>query len=313
MSRVACLIFVLTSFAVCGQQTRFSRSAEEGGVTLHYAWLDHQNDKQTLSLTYPLSLANTPYQKVKNYRPDVAQRHVFVELMRLAQKIDPREASVSVKQQNGRIAINVRSREQAMVDKWMAEMKQKEQTIYQDYLAANYYTRFTNFAGQTAIKPDHIRYIKDSEAFLQPIVQQVFEAVGSARDTRAYIDYVLSLIQAIPYDELQDKSISRGSGYMPPMDVLNNNLGDCDSKSALMAGLLRALIPGLSMAIVYLPDHALLAVNVPKKDNEAIVEIDGMRFLLMEPTGPAMLPAGEIADTSQLKIDMGMFSYERVP
>ena len=99
---------------------------------------------------------------------------------------------------------------------------------------------------------------------------------------------------------------------MSPAEVLINNIGDCDSKATMMATVLRSVLPGVSQAIVYLPGHAMLAANISRRDAEHSIELGGMRYLLLEPTGPALMPLGEIGDKSASNIASGMYSFEKV-
>jgi hypothetical protein len=72
------------------------------------------------------------------------------------------------------------------------------------------------------------------------------------------------------------------------------------------------LLPEVKMSMVYLPNHALLAIVLPFRTNEQTIDIDGMDYLLMEPTGPAKIPLGEIANRSASDIAGSMYSLEEV-
>jgi hypothetical protein len=80
-----------------------------------------------------------------------------------------------------------------------------------------------------------------------------------------------------------------------------------------MAGLIRSLLPEVKMAMIYLPGHALLGIVLPFRTTEKTIEIDGSNYLLLEPTGPAKIPLGEIASRSASDIAGGMHSYEIIP
>lgn len=99
---------------------------------------------------------------------------------------------------------------------------------------------------------------------------------------------------------------------MPPLSVVANNQGDCDSKTVLMASLIRSLIPDVKMVMIFLPSHALLGISLPFRTDEETLDIDGVDYLLMEPTGPAKIPLGEVANSSARDIAGNMFSTEIV-
>ena len=145
-----------------------------------------------------------------------------------------------------------------------------------------------------------------------PVAQALFEKVGPNQESKDYVNLMLSFIQSIPYNELVEKSVSRGSGYLSPVEVLTSNIGDCDSKATLAAAVLKSLLPRLSIAIIYIPGHALLAANLPRSDLERTIDIDGMQYVLLEPTGPALMIAGKIGDKSEKDISSGMYTYEKV-
>ncbi len=121
---------------------------------------------------------------------------------------------------------------------------------------------------------------------------------------------VLSWVQSIPYNTLENRLTSNGSGYSPPMKVISDNRGDCDSKSVLTAALLKALIPGIDLNMVFLNNHALLAANLPHRENEHKINIGRSEFLLLEPTGPALMIAGQVGRQSEGAIAGGQYTLE---
>jgi hypothetical protein len=85
-----------------------------------------------------------------------------------------------------------------------------------------------------------------------------------------------------------------------------------------MAALLRAYNPRVDVQMVYLPEHALLGVdmltlNLRGNENEISLNYDGTSYVLLEPTGPAQFSVGEVANTTKLSIrnrqfDLGSLS-----
>ena len=313
LKRIAAgLIMWLFAIACYAEQLTFNKIESDAGVTLSYQWLDHFSQTQSLTVTLPQEKINNMYRGVKNYMPDIAQRYVYIELMKAAQKVDPREARIRLRKIGLDTRISVTGRSPELIRKWQQTMETSKETAFEQYLLENYYTTFKTHFGKEAIKPDHIRYLNESRELLMPVSMAFFDKIGQGQDTRDYAAILLSWIQSIPYNELEDKSVSRGSGYLSPPEVLINNIGDCDSKTTLMATVMRTLLPNVSLAIVYLPGHALLAANLSRRDTEHTIELGGMRYLLLEPTGPAMMPLGQIGDKSAKDIASGMFTYEKV-
>jgi hypothetical protein len=192
-------------------------------------------------------------------------------------------------------------------------MNQGQEKALDQYLKDNYYSHFRSHLGQEAVKPDHLRYISENKAALLPIAQAVYDTLPTNSETRAYVNLVLSWVQSIPYNELKNRLTSNGAGYLPPLSVVANNQGDCDSKTVLMASLIRSLLPEVKMTMLFLPNHALLGIVLPFRTNEQTLDINGLDYLLMEPTGPAKIQLGDIASRSASDIAGNMYSVEQVP
>jgi hypothetical protein len=192
-------------------------------------------------------------------------------------------------------------------------MANAEIAAFDQYLQDNYYARFTSYLGQEAVKADHLRYISENKIPLLPVAQAIYETLALNSESRIYVNLLLSWVQSIPYNELEDRMSSNGAGYLPPLAIIRQNQGDCDSKSVLMASLIRSLLPDVKLVMIYLPQHALLGISLPTRSNEKTFSFDGSDYLLMEPTGPAVMPLGSIATTTNSAINSGLISYEQIP
>jgi hypothetical protein len=305
------IAFMSTHLPSYGQQLAFSKSKQSSEISFNYTWSDHQ--EQTRDITFALPLRQLNSQKHKKFIPELAQQYVYIELHKAARKIDPREARVEIQHRGQDIQVQVTSRSNNLFEKWQRSMNQSKDNALDQYLEDNYYSHFRSYLGQKAVKPDHLRYILENKAVLLPIAQAVYDKLPTNSETRAYVNLVLSWVQSIPYNELKNRLTSNGAGYMPPLSVVANNLGDCDSKTVLMASLIRSLLPEVKMTMVFLPNHALLGIVLPFRTNEQTLEIGSTTYLLMEPTGPAKVPLGDIANRSASDIAGGMYSYEVVP
>ncbi|MCF2948624.1 hypothetical protein L0668_10945 [Paraglaciecola aquimarina] len=277
----------------------------------NYKWEDHQKQPQSLNFSLPLEQINKKHHK--RFVPDLADQYVYIELHKAARTINPKEASVKIRRKAKDIEIQVTSRSQNLLDKWQRSMQQSRENAFNQYLKDNYLSHFRTHLGQKVIKPDHLRYIAESKTPLMPIAQALYQKVPESSETRVYVNLLLSWVQSIPYSALEDRVTSNGAGYLPPPLVVASNQGDCDSKSALMASLIRSLLPDAKMIMLYLPNHALLGVSLPFRTTERTLNIEGIDYLLMEPTGPANTKLGEIALSSNNAINGNMHSYEVVP
>ncbi|MFT4811324.1 MAG: hypothetical protein ACI9LX_004697 [Paraglaciecola sp.] len=292
------------------QQISFNKSKQDKEMYFNYTWSDHQEQTTDIAFALPLRQLNT--QTHKKFIPDLAQQYVYIEMYKAARKIDPKEARVQIQRRGQGVHIEVTSRSSNLLDKWQRSMNQSQGKALDQYLQDNYYSHFRSYLGQKAIKPDHLRYISENTAALLPIAQAVYDKLPTNSETRAYVNLVLSWVQSIPYNELENRVTSNGAGYLPPLSVVANNQGDCDSKTVLMASLVRSLLPDVKMTMVFLPNHALLGIVLPFRTNEQTLDIDGLDYLLMEPTGPAKIPLGQIANRSARDIAGNMYSLEEI-
>ena len=304
------LVFMSVHLSSFSQQLSFNKSKKNKEMYFNYTWSDHQEKTSDISFSLPFHQLNK--QNHKKFIPNLAQQYVYIEMHKAAKKIDPKEARVNIQRRGQDIHIQVTSRSNELLDKWQRSMNQGQQKALDQYLQDNYYNHFRSYLGQKAIKPDHLRYVSENTAALLPVAQAMFEKLPTNSKTRAYIHLVLSWVQSIPYNELKNRLTSNGAGYLPPLSVIANNQGDCDNKTVLMASLVRSLFPDVKMTMVFLPNHALLGIALPFRKNGQTLNIDGMDYLLMEPTGPSKIPLGEISNRSAQYIAGNMYSLEEV-
>lgn len=152
------------------------------------------------------------------------------------------------------------------------------------------------------VRPDYAALARGQAELLRPMARAIAAAAGSD-DTRQQIALALALMQEIPYDELRTRGATDGTGFAVPAELLQVNRGDCDSKATALAALMRTLAPDTATAIVLLPGHAVLAADLPARPGDRTLQLDGERFVLLEPAGPARIPLGQVADTSRRLLD----------
>ncbi len=189
-----------------------------------------------------------------------------------------------------------------------AELQQLHQERTAFYLQREYYYQLLLPWGEQVIIPDHQRLMQDSLRDLLPVATAWHQQLANM-PTRYSLAAMSNWIQQIPYQDLSDRQRSSGASYSPPLKLLQENRGDCDSKAVLLAALLRMLLPDVKLAMVYLPRHAMLAVQLPVTGDDMTVEIEGKEYLLVDATGPASLAPGQIAPQYQIYTRNGQFGY----
>lgn len=308
----SCLIAagLLVSFLSQGEQLKFTKRHTDMGVALSYEWLDGDNVLQSIAFELTKDALNEAPTQQANYKPKIAQRYVSVALMEEARKINPKDARVKIIPKRESIDIEVKGSNEEQVEAILQNLKTVQQKEYDKYLQTHYFTRFTTLFNQQAIKPDHVRYAAESVKPLVAASQAFYEKLESDSDSRAYFSLLLGWIQSIPYDTLEDRVVSNGSGYAPPVSVLMQNLGDCDSKAVLASSMVRAFLPSTKMIMVFLPNHALLGIALTPMVNERTIEHDGDTFVLYDPTGPALIPFGQVSEDTERHIVTGRYQVE---
>ncbi len=307
------LLLVLCPSIAAAKQTYYHILENDDSITLKYRWYDSFGTNRAISFDLDKNKIAEQHRQNIIYRPEIAFRYVYIELQKEARKINPRDARVRFRNLNNELQIEVKSGSDELSNQYLNQLLQKREQAFVEYLNMNYYDRYESPYGQLGVKPDHSRFVVESVTSLLPAAQAIYEQLDEESTSRMYVNLLLSWVQSIPYNTLQDRMTSNGSGYIPPTDVLTTNMGDCDSKTVLTASLLRSLLPQLQMVIVYLPNHALLGANLPHFEGEAMISRDGVDYLLLEPTGPAIMRVGVLGEETERYIANGMYTLERVP
>lgn len=152
------------------------------------------------------------------------------------------------------------------------------------WLAANQFTRLKD----GSLSFDHAVLVKDYADDLAPVA----EALRKDSDTdREFVERSLSFVQSIPYEAQKRKG--GDPGYRRPLALIARNRGDCDSKSVLFLGIVRAELPQVPLSVLYVKNHALVGVGLAKESGDKSFKIAGREFLYAEPVGPLQLPLGD--------------------
>ncbi|MBU2894848.1 hypothetical protein KO495_16210 [Colwellia sp. D2M02] len=302
-----CLFVVSTTLNA--QQTYFNKAAIDKGYQFTYQWLDYNDQTQKLSFQLTQQSLFDRFRQLKSYQASYAQKAILRRLKQHLRKKPVQGVQVSFRQTNGEYRINVKGQDQQKVSKTYQQLIKLESTIQQQYFQENYYQPFTNHDNITGIKVDHGAIANDSVDDLKLMKPIILEQV-SIQNIRQVTNYVLGFVQSIPYSPLESRINSSGSGFNNPTKVLWENQGDCDSKMTLTASILRGLMPRIEMALLYIDKHAFIGISIPSEAGEVSIEHQGVHYVLAEPTGPALLPLGQLAPESKLAIDQGRYTVE---
>jgi hypothetical protein len=303
------LLLVISSlqFVASAQQSNFSKTSKSLNTEFNYNWR-HQDREYQLSFIIDTATLYAMPPSPPNYSLKVFQDKVYLEVMHAASKIDAKVANIDIKKNSSGLSFNVSSRYTNQAQLVLDELKIVHDKAQEAYWSDNFFIKYSSATGADIIRHDHAKYTSLSSNSLYPIVEAIKNMQTNPQDIREFIHIALAWIQSIPYNKLEDRLSSNGSGFVSPRDLLIQNQGDCDSKSTLMAALLKAYKQNIDLHMVYLPKHALLAINLRAKDDEMTLRYQGEEYILLEPTGPAQLSLGKVADTTKLSLQNRQFT-----
>jgi len=304
---VAILFFV--SFSLVAEQFSFSKIDKGGSHQFSYQWLDHQKKTQQIYFEVSNSVLFNKFRNFKVFKPKLAKKHINKQVVRHFNKSPIEQVVITYNNQDDSIV--VQGRDLKAVRKAKKEITTLTKELTESYLKENWYHNFTTHHDTRAIKPDHVTISSLSTSDLKPLRPIILEKV-SVKNIRQATDFVLGFVQNIPYSTLNSRVNSSGAGFNAPLKLLWENQGDCDSKVTLTSAILRSLMPRVNMVLVFINNHALIGIETPAEANDITITLDGVTYLLGEPTGPALLPLGQLDQVSELAILQEQYTAEKL-
>tara|TARA_R110000737_G_scaffold318669_1_gene329617 strand:+ start:207 stop:1181 length:975 start_codon:yes stop_codon:yes gene_type:complete len=294
---------------IWAKQLDFSKKTTDKHVQFNYRWLDQAQQPQALNFSIEKVHLFNRFRNFKNYKAKHARKYIDNKI-RKKLKQDP-IANVKIKflGRGDNFQIELTGKDQAAINQANQTIAQLEKDLMREHLALNFYTQFVSYDNTYAIKPDHVRFAQESVIDFATLKPLILDNV-SIQNVRKVSNYVLGFIQSIPYATLESRVTSTGAGFNPPLQTLWENQGDCDSKVTLTAAIFRSLMPRIKMMLVFIDNHALLAINIPSEGDELTINVDGLDYILAEPTGPAMMRVGELSADSEFAIRNGRYYAE---
>lgn len=308
-SALLSLALLLFAGSAGAEQLLFNKQSKNGQTDFHYRWKDSKDNQHELKFTYNNKVLFSHFRNFKGYQPTRAKHKILNALEKTAAKVDRKKVNINFVEHKDSIEFKLVGKDRALLQQVEKVLMLERDKTQAKFLYDHYYNTLSDQFGRSGVKPDHVRIAKESTKDISTLTAAFLKQHPNLR-IRDMVDRVLSFVQSIPYSTLENRRQSSGAGFNPPLKLLNNNQGDCDSKVTLMANILSSIYPRMQMAIIYLPEHALLAVQVAKRNQERTIKIQGRTLVLVEPTGPAMLPLGEVGKQSAFYINGKQFSYE---
>lgn len=303
-----CLSLLLTC-SINAKQISFSKRPQGDQYVFNYQWLDHDSQQQSMIFALAKPALFERFRMLKTYQSEFAQKTIMRNVKKQLRKQPLHGAQAFFQQQDGKMVVQVKGIKDENVALAYQKVKEIEQHAISQYFKKNYYQLFTTHDQKTGVKVDHVSIASDSVVDFKVLKSIILDQV-TIENIRKVTNYVLSFVQSIPYSPLESRITSSGAGFNPPAKLLWENQGDCDSKMTLTATILRALMPRIEMAMIYIDEHAFIGIGIPSNAGEMTIEHQGVNYLLGEPTGPALYRLGELAPESELAVNQGRYTVE---
>lgn len=282
--------------------TSVDRIETEKYTELRYSWPDK-------GIAFQLSNQNLQkFRGLRRYSPELAKLHVRNQLVLKSAELQQQGLRIRLSPANLPLDIQIKGKDQNAVDQAIKVLEQTKQQSYSNYLANGYFYLLQLPNRQAVVIPDHAKFLQLSLDELTPVAKAFTDQYGR-NNIRQIANKLALWIQRIPYQDLSDRQESAGAGFSPPLQLLYDHRGDCDSKAVLFAGVMKIIFPNSQFRIVYFRDHAVIAAQIPAVKNEKAIEIDGVKYLLIDVTGPLELPIGQLTDQYQQAIDNRQFTH----
>lgn len=313
MTRRILLNFIYVSFfipsLVYGEQLLFSKKEQGDNYQFSYQWLDHKGEAQNIDFLLSKTSIFDRFRNFKTFKPEMAKFSINNALQKKLRSEPIKGVIINFSKNATDDEIKIRGRSNQAINAAHAKISILKQELSNKYLADNYYHQFITHDQTNGVKPDHARFANIASSDLKPVKPIILEKF-SIKNIRKVTDFVLSFVQNIPYSTLESRVTASGAGFNPPLKLLWENQGDCDSKVVLTAAMLRTLMPRIKMILVFIDNHALIGIQVPVEANDQTIIIDDISYVLAEPTGPGLFNLGKIAPASELAVGNRHFSAE---
>ncbi len=278
---------------------------------------------QTTEFIYQLSASSSlrfkldnkllnQYRGMRRYMPHMADQAVRHALLRKAAALQHQGVRIQFSPPNLPLQYSVQAAEPEKAQQMMATLAAEQNKALNDYLAKGYYYLLDDPVKGKGVIPDHLLFMQDALGQLQPVADAFIANYGK-NNIRQIAAQLTAWIQQIPYRDLDNRLESNGNGYAPPVQLIFDHSGDCDSKAVLWATVMRLIFPTLMIKIIYLPNHAVIAAQVPATDTEQVIDFADSSLLLIDPTGPAQLKLGQVGDEYQAALQSKQFSQRTFP
>ncbi len=153
------------------------------------------------------------------------------------------------------------------------------------------------------IRIDYQKIVSDYRLAMRPPIQAAVNSLTNNNDLRSHIENALNFVQTIPYDRLEQRNFKGLAGFLLPPSMIQQNRGDCDTKSVALLAMLGHIMPASAgnnpLIMVLIPGHAFIGAKISPKSDDKVYRYNNVPYVLMEVAGPALFPIGKLSDMSE--------------
>jgi hypothetical protein len=286
--RGALLLAALLAFTggAEAQQLDFKRISRSGDELLSYRWRDHERHEHQIAFTLTRQAIRESEDSFAEFSLEamwrVVERDLRDEVERNGGRIDLRRTSDGLRW-------TLEARDPAALEQLKRKVNERLARSKQQYLARH----LRRTVGDNRILVDFAAATTALQSPLRAVARALGDVPDVPNDDRARVALALGFFQEIPYALLEDKQ-RQGGDFLPGPALLAQNRGDCDSKSVALAAVLRTFTRFRKLAVVTMPDHAILGVEMPAEPGDTTIRQGGRQYVALEPAGPSLAPIGRV-------------------
>lgn len=258
-----------------------NRLEDKGVIKVEYSYVTLHNDQARLSLSVDA-------EKYKGYRDNFGY---------LKSEMD----DLFNKQRDNLAAAYTDARRNPISPSKLKLKYDRIKLDYEDGVKNLVLSRGLRYLSKSLLAADVPGIVKKNVKNLRSVSVSISDIMKSLDyDSNDLLGTTLPMVQtAISYSALPLKREGRMiAGFAPPLEVLLEGRGDCDSKTGLLASILLNW-DKVKLVGVGVPGHYLLGFLQHPARGDAFVEYEGLTYVLMEPSGPAWVSPGIISDYTQ--------------
>ncbi len=290
------IIFLFTSNLAFSQtlyQKKFEEKVGDSVIQLNYNWEGFNNSINNVSFFLDKYEVKNSYADFKRPTPSAVAEYISSQIENDIEKINASQTRYKIElvsSRNSGITYKIMGKiNQQLISQIESALKFREKKYTEDFFTKNY---FLWNEKESLVSIDYKKISKIYIPQMLPIAK-AFKLKNNniIYDKRTVINDILSFYQSIPYDTLTS---DRGAGFSTPLRFLHENKGDCDTKLVAINSTVKSIYPDIKAIAIVLPNHVLLGFNVPAKNTDKKVLINGITYVLTETAGPSLVPLGVI-------------------